>query len=152
MTTIALPGIIDALISQLSAAAPLAGIRIFDGIEIDLSYKKDAIAIGDDGTDDGDVYPASAMHLWENLGATRMMEEGLIACTLWSNNGSTKTKARRDRAYTILSAIDTAIRSDVSLGGACLYAGLAKHETQYVQSDVGFLVKINFTVAYKART
>jgi hypothetical protein len=152
MTTVALPQLIDGIKTALSSAASLSGVRIFDGPEIDESYPGDAICVGHDGSEDGEVLAGTANNDWNLVGAKKMFEIGTVNCFLWSWDGDTDISARRTRAYALLSAVDTVIRTDPSFGGVVLYAGLESHSPTYRQTNAGAVVVINFTIAYHART
>jgi len=150
--TTAFPAVINGILTSLRASSDLSAVRIFDGVEIDSSYPGDFIAVGHDGTDDGSVSVSSATQSFEQLGNFKQFEDGQIECFLSTWDGSDSLTARRARASQIISAVDTAIRADVSLGGACLYSFLSNHTTRYLQTDVGAAVNVNFTIAYRART
>lgn len=154
MTTASFPGLIDAIVSTFSAATELTDlkVRIYDGPEIDESYPDSFIAIGHDGTDDGDIMAASLRNSWDQVGAKRMFEDGSINCMLAAFNGDTNIKTCRVLAYQILSAVDTVIRKDPSFSGNCIYAGLELHNPTYRQTNAGAVVIVNFTIAYRART
>jgi hypothetical protein len=152
MATAAFPTLIANIITALQGAASLSTVRIFDGPEIDETYPGDAIAVGHDGNDDGDLQAATIRNSYDQLGAKRMFEDGTINCSLWAWDGTTDLTARRVRVYQILSAVDTVIRLDPSFSGACLYSGLENHSPTYRQTNAGAVVIINFTIAYRART
>ena len=152
MSTSALPTFISSFVSSLQSYSPLAQIRIFDGTEIDMSFPGDAIAIGHDGSIDGDdVSSGSARQEYIQLGAKSKFEEGTVSCVLWSANGLTNLSDRRTQAYTLLGAVESLIRSDVSFGGVVLYSSLDSHQMIYRQTDAGAAVVIQFTVTYKAK-
>jgi len=152
MSTTAFPAIVAGLISQFGASTALTDVRIFDGPEIDESYPGDAIAIGHDGTDDGDITAGSATQQFLELGNRKQFEDGSINCSLWSWNGGTTLTDRRVRAYELFSALDTALRTDVSVGGSCLYSTIDQHTVAYRQTNAGALVLINFSITYRAKT
>jgi hypothetical protein len=152
MATTALPGVVNGILSAFNAAGSLSDVRIFDGPEIDSTYPGDWIAVGHDGSDDGEVPLGSATQSFEQLGNLKQFEDGQIDCFLVTWDGGDSLSARRTRAATLLSAVDTIIRSDVSLGGACLYSGLASHQFVYMQTNAGAAVAINFSIGYRART
>lgn len=148
----ALPQVINGLIAQLNASSALSGVRIFDGIEIDSSYPGDFISVGHDGSDDGDVTVSNTTQTFQQLGNLKQFEDGQIECFLSTWDGGTSLTARRTRAAAMISAVDTAIRADVSLGGSCLYSQIASFSFVYLQTTNGAAVNINFTVSYRART
>lgn len=151
MATTAMPQVINGLISTLGAVPALSGVRIFDGPEIDSSYPGDWIAIGHDGSDDGEVLATSVTQIYELLGNMAMFEDGTVQCYLAIWDGGTDLSAKRARAGVVLSAIDSAIRANANLSGACLYSRLASHEMTYLQTNAGAAVSIGFTVEYRAK-
>lgn len=152
MAVTAFPTVVNNLITNLRAASALSGVRIFDGIEVDSSYPGDFIVVGDDGTEDGDVTVGSASQSFLELGNLKQFEDGSVNCMLASWSGGTTLSTRRARAFELLSAVDTVIRSDVSLGGACMYSTLDTWQPSYRQTDAGSALIITFTITYRART
>ena len=152
MAITAFPTVVDNLIAALRAAPALSGVRVFDGIEIDSSYPGDFIVIGDDGSEDGEVTAGSGNQSFLELGNLKQFEDASVNCMLASVSGGTSLTARRVRAFQLLSAIDTAIRADVSLGGACMYSTIDTWQPSYRQTDAGAALIITFTVTYRART
>lgn len=152
MATSAFPTIIANIVSGLQAYEPLADVRVFDGPEIDEAWSGSSIAIGHNGTEDGDLEAGTIRNSYDQLGAKRMFEDGSINCALWAYNGDTSIAQCRVLAYDILSKVDTFIRLDPSFSGACLYAGLEYSNPTYRQTNAGAVVIVNFTIAYRART
>lgn len=152
MATTALPNLLNAIVTQFKAAPSLSGIKIYDGIEIDSSDPTRWIAVGHDGTEDGEVTAANVRNEYKALGAKSMFEDGTINCTLSSWSGDTNLATLRSSAYSMLDAVDTAIRLDPSFGGTCMYSGLESHVPVYIQTNQGGAVQINFTISYRAKT
>jgi len=152
MATTAIPQVINGIISTLGASSALSGVRIFDGPEVDMSYPSDFIAVGHDGSEDGEVSVANVTQIFEQLGNMKQFEDGSVDCFLSTWDGGTSLSARRTRAGVLLSAIDTAIRADSTLAGSCIYSLLSSHQMTYLQTDQGAAVNISFTITYRART
>ena len=152
MATTAIPQVINGIISTLGGSSALTGVRIFDGPEVDMSYPNDFIAVGHDGSEDGEVSVASVTQIFEQLGNMKQFEDGTVDCFLSTWDGGTSLSARRARAGVLLSAIDTAIRGDSTLAGSCIYSLLSSHSMTYLQTDQGAAVNISFTITYRART
>jgi hypothetical protein len=152
MATTALPQVINGILTAFNNSSALSGVRIFDGPEIDSSYPGDAIAVGHDGTDDGEVVAGNVRQEPLQLGNQKLMESGTVDCFLWAWDGGSSLANRRTRAFELLSAADTAVRADSSFAGACLYSYIDSHSTSYRQNTAGTAVVINFTIAYTART
>jgi hypothetical protein len=152
VATTALPQVINAILTAFNASAGLTGVRIFDGPEIDASYPGDFIAVGHDGSEDGEVSVSNVTQSFEQLGNLKQFEDGTVDCWLATWDGGTSLSDRRARVATLLSAVDTAIRDDVSLGGACIYSSLSNHQMSYIQANNGVAISVTFTIDYRART
>ena len=148
----AFPTVIQNIITALQNAASLTGVRIFDGAEIDFSWPGDAVAIGHDGSF-GDVEMQVAQVTNTPFAFTDLhQEEGAISCSLWSQDGSGNLTARRVRAFALMSAVDTVIRQDPTLSGACLYSILTTNAVSYRQTEFGAAVVIDFSISYQAQS
>ena len=152
MATTALPQVINGILTAFNASADLSGVRIFDGPEIDSSYPGDFIAVGHDGSEDGEVSVSIVTQIFEQLGNLKQFEDGSVDCWLATWDGGSSLSDRRARVATLLSAVDSAIRSDVSLGGACIYSSLSNHQMTYIQANNGVAISVTFTIEYRART
>lgn len=152
MTVAAFPQIITNIVTTLRSSGTLTNVRIYDGPEIDEGWTGNAIAIGHDGSEDGDLQAATMRNSYDQLGAKKMFEDGQINCTMWAWNGDTNLAALRPLAFDLLSKVDSIIRIDPSFQGSCLYSGLENHTASYRQTNAGAVVIINFTIVYRART
>jgi len=152
MATSALPSFTNAVITALRGASSLSGIRIFDGIEIDLSYPGDAIAVGHDGSIDTDEVSAGTIRQeYKQLGAISKFEYGTLNCWLWSADGSSNLTTLRARAFTLLGDVESVIRSDVSFGGVVMFSGIEASDVIYRQTTQGAGVGMTFTITYQAK-
>jgi len=152
MATEAGEGLIDAMVTAFRSASSLSDVTVYDGPEIDSSDPLVWLAVGHDGTEDGDVVAINSTNQYNQLGAKKMFEEGTINCVLDVWNGDVNISELRSQARTYMSAIDTIIRTDPSFGGVVLFSGLSSQVLSYSQTNQGAEVKIVFTVYYKART
>lgn len=150
--SMAFPTMVNKIITALGAASSLTGIRIFDGAEVDFSYPGDAIAIGHDGSfGDSEMQVGNIQDT--PFAFTDLHEEsGTISCSLWSQDGTTDIASRRTKAFAVLSAIDTVIRSNSTFDGTCLYAILSANTVNYRQTDMGVAVVLDFTISYQAQS
>ena len=150
--SMAFPTMVNKIITALGAASSLTGVRIFDGAEVDFSYPGDAIAIGHDGSfGDSEMQVGNIQDT--PFAFTDLHEEsGTISCSLWSQDGTTDIASRRTRAFAVLSAIDTVIRSNSTFDGTCLYAILTANTVNYRQTDMGVAVVLDFTISYQAQS
>jgi len=152
MATTALPQVINGILTAFQNSAGLSGVRIFDGPEIDSTYPGDFIAVGHDGSEDGDVTVSNVTQSFQQLGNLKQFEDGTVECFLATWDGGSSLSDRRTRIATLLSAVDTAIRADVSLGGACIYSSLASHSMNYIQANNDVAISVKFSIEYRART
>jgi hypothetical protein len=150
--TAAFPTMVDKIITALGAASTLTGIRVFDGAEVDESYPSDAIAIGHDGSfGDSEMQIGSISN--DPLALTDVHQEnGSISCSLWTQDGGTSLTAKRTRAFSLLSKIDTVIRTDPTFTGTCFYSILQSGTVSYAQTQMGSAVIITFTITYQAQS
>jgi len=150
--SMAFPTMVNKIITALGAASSLTGVRVFDGAEVDFSYPGDAIAIGHDGSfGDSEMQVGNIQDT--PFAFTDLHEEsGTISCSLWSQDGSTDIASRRTRAFAVLSAIDTVIRSNSTFDGTCLYSILSANTVSYRQTDMGVAVVLDFTISYQAQS
>lgn len=150
MVTSAFPGVVDALISKLRTALP--DVVVFDGIEPTNDSIEKYIVVGANDPEASDVTAGTASNEYISLGAKSMFENGTVNCVLVAQSGDTALADQRLAAFTLLNTVDTTVRSDTSLNGSCLYAGLGDTTTSYVQTTLGAAVEIAFTVNYRAKT
>ena len=152
MTTFAFPTLLSNFITALNGASSLTDTRIFDGAEIDSSFPNDWVAVGYDGGDgENQMLVASALNEHMAFGEIHS-EDGYLTCVLTAQDGGSTLTQLRVRAYNLLSAVDSVIRSDPKFSNAVLDSWLESHTTFYRATNLGFAVVINFTLAYKAST
>lgn len=152
MSTTAFPTVLANILTNLKAAASLSGVKVFDGAEVDYSYPKDVIAVGHDGGEQvDDMIFSNIQNEYLTFGENHE-ESGSITCSLWSQDGSSTFTALRIRAFALLSAIDTVIRTDSTFSGACLNSWLENYTAHYRRNKNGSAVQIDFTITYKAVT
>jgi hypothetical protein len=144
--------LVDNLISTLKAAVSLAGIPIYDGMEVDESYPGNAIAIGHDGSfGDAEMQIANVATPPFAFGNI-LAEDGVITCCLWSESGTTGFSARRIKALSLLSNVDTAIRAASTLSGAAFFSHVDGYRVAYRQTTSGSAVILVFSIAYQSQS
>ena len=117
-----------------------------------MSYPGDAIAVGHDGNLDGDEVSASSIRQeYRPLGAISKFEQGRLNCFLWSSNGTVDIATRRSQAFTLLGAVESVIRADVSFNGLVQFSAMEQGEIRYRQTTNGVGVGILFTITYQSR-
>jgi len=148
MPTSRLGAVIDALVTTLDAGTAVA---VYDGYPVLSSLPADFVVVG--GAPDPDADAASLEQAWAGLGAKSRDETGEITCAVVAQSGGTVHKPSRDRVLVILGELETAIRSDPTLGGAVAAGWL--HVTtgalSQQQNSNGSRAVVTFTVSYRTR-
>lgn len=148
------PSLIDALVTQATAALP--AIRVYDGYGIS-SDPGDFLMIGVDDPDGPDPANTAAGQLafatMRTAPGTRD-EQGELVCAALSWNGNADMKGARDAVQAIATAVDTFTRADPSLGLApsLLWALVGSNYDYSQQQDgEGAQALLVFRIGYRAR-
>ena len=119
MATSVVPALIDALVTQLTAALP--NVLVIDGVGV-TENPGDFLMIGvEDPDQESAAFSADVRQSWAGLGAKARDEEGEITCAAlaWTGNSDpTAQKAARDAAYAILATVENTLRTTPTLGVA----------------------------------
>jgi hypothetical protein len=141
MTTSAVPGFIDQLVTVLDAALP--DVTVIDGPFLQVP-DGDYVCVG---WSPYNTTAADAQQVWSGIGTWGRDETFSLTCYLDSYSGDADDpKTRRDRAYALLGDIETALRADPTVVGAALSAQLSAHTLHIDQNETGIAVGISFTV------
>lgn len=110
MASSIIPALIDALVSQATAALP--SVQVFDGYGI-TDDPGDFLMIGvDDPDSPNSANSANAQQRAATAGTSRSRdEEGTVTCVALSWNGNANQKAARDGAFAIVAAVENFIRT-----------------------------------------
>lgn len=147
MTTSRIPAVVSALVSTFTAA--MTGVKVIDG-PFDTVPDGDYLTVG--WTPDGELTTGS--QAWASLGNRARDERIDIPCYVDSYSGSTDVATRRNAAFTLLAAAETAIRNDPTLGGVVPKPGWAQigtYSERQEQTEAGLAVGIVFHVLVQAR-
>lgn len=142
-----LDSIIPYLVTMFDAAV---ASPVFDGPKPVAVNHGEFVLVGSTGEeDDGARFEMAA----SDLGPGSWFDEfGEVVCSAWSWSGGTDIVARRAKALALASACVTAVHADRRLGGLCLEPGAVVSDLSYQprQSDTGAIVRVVFSVTYKA--
>lgn len=147
MTTSRIPAVTDALVSILTAALPNA--QVIDGPFVTLP-DGDYVCVG--WSPEGDQ--TSGAQDSASLGNRARDEHIDVPVYCDSYSGSTDMSSRRTAAFALMSAAETAIRTDDTLGGVVPAPGWAQIGTYSVipqQTEAGVAVGVVFHVLVQAR-
>lgn len=152
MATSAVFAVIDALVALFNANKP-TGVVVFDGPDIQSSAALEAIIVGYSGDDvPGDYRSAREEQEWATIGAVSKNARGSVSCCIHVQQGGSDVKTLRDRSKVVLDTCENALRNDVDLtGGSILFTGLESVDLRQQTTDAGVIVRIVFTVSYRAR-
>lgn len=144
----------DALVPIFTTA--VAPVVVFNGPAVKAPPKR-FLLVGSDGGDSGmgdsDEDGAVIEQSVSSLGNTWRDERGVITCAAWAWSGDTKLDQVRTHVSDVLDAVETALRSDRTLGGVLAppgrveFGGIRIRERQTAE---GAVIRAVFTVSYGA--
>jgi hypothetical protein len=148
VTTSRIPAIIDALISTLNTGLP--GVTVLDGPMVTVP-DNDYVTVGWEPNNTS----TPSKQKWVGVGPSKARQEDIdIPCYCSSFSGSVSMSDRRNDAFTLLAAVEDALRADPFLGGAVTqpgYAEMGSIELFETQGKAGADVGIAFHVTVTTR-
>jgi hypothetical protein len=153
VVTSRIPAAIDGLVALCRGLPALATVAIHDGPPGSNLTDQLMLFIGDTPED---LVSVRGSQNWAALGARAKDERFTIVCTAAARSGDTNMKVERDRAFSIVAAVEIAVRDlvtgDISLGGAVSWCGLDEDiSLAQLQTPDGALAKVGFGVTCRAR-
>lgn len=154
MATSAVPAAITALLAILRADAGLTGVSVTDGPPVGDQSDRDYVSIG--WQPDGDRSVEIAQD-FNSAGARTRDEEFVILCYLFTWTGDSDISVVRARAFTLLAAIENAIRATgasptaPTLNGSVLWAHLTSAALEQANTNQGVRAGMPFTITCRAR-
>lgn len=135
----------------------LPEVTVFDGPQPKLPTDKDLVVVGcaDPLADGMSLAVDSGQQDWITLGPQRPRDETfVIYSTLIAWTGANDLSDCRVRADAGISAIETAVRADLTLSGALTnpgWCGIAVTQMSHVLYNVGTALHVQFALACQAR-
>ena len=146
MSTSRIPATIDALVSILSTALP--DVQVLDGPP-NVNLESDFVTVGWSPYADT---AAEAQQQFASLGTQRREEDFTIVCYADSYSGDTGASVRRARVFQLVGVVETALRTDATLGGVLsLWAEMGDSTLHQEIDDRGLVVGVTFHVHCKTR-
>lgn len=145
------PAAVDALVAALTGAA--LSFPVWDGPVLSGDYS-DGAFIGYDGDPLGERRSMSTTADWAGIGARKRNEITDILCAAVAVSGDGIPKDARDRAYAILAAVETVLRTDPSLAQTPtpFVASISTHELMWDWLETaGLQARLTFTVHVETR-
>lgn len=148
MATSTIPAAIGGLLATLRSAAGLSGVAVYDGPPM-TADPADWVAVGYDPTDP--LTSVDASQVPASLGNRAREESYEVVCSLASWSGDEDMAARRVRALDLFAAVEAAVRTDITLGGAVRTAQIASYSLTQEQTGQGASAGVRFRVGCSAR-
>ena len=153
MSTIAWGNYTNQILAMLKGSSLFSDVDIFDGFELRGDNANKAIVIGNDGIGASQAIAGAFIADFDNIGAKRMKESGILHCYLYANSGDSDTLSTlQNTVNQMLSNFDTLLRTDPSEGKSVQYSGIHDITVQYLKTTRGDGVKITFHIQYTAIT
>lgn len=149
MTTSRIPAVCDALVSTLRTALGSTA-TVYDGQWVTAPDSTQSyVTVG--WTPEGEG--PSGEQDWAGLGNRARDETGDIPCYADAYGGDTNdVAARRNAAFALFAACETALRDDPTLGGVVTFeTQIGAYECRQEQTENGLEVGITFHVLFKTR-
>lgn len=147
--------VILALVAQWQAlsvpAGTLDGVRVVDGPQVDSDPSTEWLFVGYDGGNQADATEAVSVEQ-SLMGFLKTKQElAEIRCAAIAVRGDTDIPSARQRGLAIVSAAETALRNDMTLGGLVMHSFVSGISYIPQQTDSGAKVRVVFTVTYQAQ-
>jgi len=152
------PAVIDYLVTAFTAASTLGAatppVAVYDGPVVTEAPTQLVLWVGVDDPDSEEApIGAESESEWGSLGALARNEQITVHCVAEAWSGDTDVKATRVAAYGIVSAVETLLRADVSLGGTlpsgwCEVTGMQLRQNNVAQ---GAVARVAFHINCRAR-
>lgn len=150
----AIPAVVNGLVTlfNTAGAALTPTVPVFDGPDLAASSAQESITVGADDLVAADMQSANEAQEWATIGATSKNVNGNVLCLVLCQSGATAVAPLRARAFTILGACESALRTDIDLDGLPVWwTGLNAVDLRQQQATSGAVVRVPFRVTYRAR-
>lgn len=151
-----IPAAWDALV-QLAEDYLATDVAVVDGPPIDWAHLQTATdAVSERlflfvGAQPGDDTGATGDQSFSAAGNVARDETGAITCTAYAYSGDPDVKARRAEAFGLVAGLETALRTDPSLGGVVLQALVGSVSSVAVrQTRQGSDCQVVFAVVFRS--
>lgn len=132
-------------------AGALEGVRVADGPQVNMDASPEWLFVGYDGgmpSDSGEAATAEQ----SLMGFLKTKQEGAeVRCAAVVVRGDPDIAGARQRALSIVSVAENALRADMTLSGAAMHSFISGIGYTPQQTDKGAKVRVVFTVTYQAQ-
>lgn len=138
---------VDALRDKIRALLPVPpatdGVLVFDGPDPSRAFAPRAVTVAEAFEDDQE---AVLVERTESGARPSVTETLTVACSVYAGGGTVEPEAHREAAGQILTAIDSGLRADRTLGGVVALARLGPASWVQGRDEKGAGAMIGFTV------
>lgn len=132
-------------------AGTLDGVRVVDGPQATMDASSEWLFVGHDGGGPSDSTEAATADQTLMGFAKTKQETAEVRSAAVVVRGDDNVPAARLRALAIVSAAETALRNDMTLGGIVMHSFVSNVSYTPLQTDSGAKVRVVFTVTYQAQ-
>lgn len=158
VVTSAVFDLIDALVTKFRAdptlTDPAYAVGVIDGPPLTDLSANNILFVGAQPTADQagtGISSATFSQDWGELGARRRDEDLTVACELVVRDGNSDMVTLRQVAHTLLSAVETALRTDFTLSiGQLMWCHIVSAEVKQGQTTRGATISVSFVIAGRA--
>lgn len=147
--------VILALVAQWQAlavpAGTLDGVRVVDGPQVTMDPSPEWLFVAFDGGNKNDSTESATAEQTLMGFAKAKQESGQIRNAAVVVRGDPDVPGARLRALAIVSAAETALRNDMTIGGLVMHSYVSDVSYTPLQTDDGAKVRVVFTVTYQAQ-
>jgi hypothetical protein len=152
MATSIIPSLLDALVTECSAA--LTTVAVHDGYGVSGDVHDNLMIGVDDPFSDQAAPTAESQQSWANVGSGRSRDEsGDVTCAAYATSGTTDQAAVRAAAFAITEAVENLLRTDPTVGLGDTVRTQFGTDQRFLQDqdEDGAWALIVFTIHFDAR-
>ena len=154
-----IPAAIDYLVTTFKASALLGAasppVAVYDGPLATAAPDQAQLWVGvDDPDTTAAVTSADSTQTWAGLGHLAKNEQLSIRCTAQAWSGGDDVRTARQAVYAIMSAVETVVLADATLGGAVTVPGNAEVSAGtllQLTGSGGAVARVVFEITAQAR-
>lgn len=136
---------------QALMTTSLAGVQVVDGPQVNSDPSPEWLFVGYDGAEGSEFAEGAVLEQSLQTFAKGKQESGEVKCAVVVVRGDPNIVEARQRAFTILSVAENALRNDMTLSGSVMHAYVSASTYIPTQATEGAKVRVWFTVSYQAQ-
>jgi hypothetical protein len=148
MATSRYPAVVDAIVTTLQAAPALSAVTVTDGLPITEDRLTSLVIVGNSG-DPEEPYAGRFEQEYHDLAGVNSTRDETVTvpCCVLAQTGDIDVSATRSSAFTILGAVESALRANYALGvDGVLRVEMSGGDVIVSQFADGTAVRLTFTI------